>query len=175
MTTFPLAAGLAAVVAAALTVPVARGLGAPRWIAFVFLAALCGVLAATLSPVPLTYPPEYYRYRTCDVSSFAPPTLEQLGTVNDTSLNVALFVPLGLSCALLPRWPQVVLSTVVGALLAPAAETVQYLLPRLGRVCDTNDVAANLTGLAVGLLAGLLVARLIRTVPSPVGRRGPDR
>jgi hypothetical protein len=89
-------------------------------------------------------------------------------------MNVALFVPLGIAVLLLPRLWQVLAATVAAVALSPAVETAQAMLPRLHRVCSGADIAANLTGLAIGLAAGLLL-RLFLTLlalrPHPVPPR----
>ncbi len=78
-------------------------------------------------------------------------------------LNVALLVPAGLFAAVvasrLPRWRA--LAVVVGAAMLPLAfEGGQQVFRGLHRACDTTDLADNLTGLLLGLLASTLVVAL---------------
>ena len=41
-----------------------------------------------------------------------------------------------------------------------AIETIQLLATGLGRACQSSDVADNLTGLAIGLVIGVVARRL---------------
>ncbi|MFE0427483.1 VanZ family protein, partial [Streptomyces sp. NPDC058953] len=63
-------------------------------------------------------------------------------------LNVALFVPVGFFGALASRRPLAVAAA--GTLLSAVIETVQALLPRLGRGCDSGDLVMNALGTALG-------------------------
>ena len=78
--------------------------------------------------------------------------------INDISLNIALFIPLGLAIAWLPSSPRKV-GIAVAAVVAPfAIEILQALLPTLARGCQSGDVIDNLTGLVIGLAAGSFIA-----------------
>ena len=149
---------LALALAALAAVPVARLLQAPVWVALLLLGSLGVIVAITLTPAT----PAYFDAGTpigCLHDGFVPPALDDLLQLNQTSLNVFLFVPLGLACALLPRWWQVTLGWLFAVALPFVIEMAQYEVPRLGRVCSTADMAANLTGLFAGVIGGLLLAR----------------
>lgn len=82
------------------------------------------------------------------------------------ALNTALFVPAGLTWALVVApWRHWLLGSVVGAAglaaLSAAIERVQLELARLDRACDVTDVVDNVTGVVIGLVVGLLVGRVL--------------
>jgi hypothetical protein len=157
--------------AALLAVPVAHLLRARVWVALFLLGSLALITASTLSPSV----PAYFVLgaRTeCVSDGFSPPGLADLVAFNQTGLNVLLFVPLGLACALLPRWPQVALLSALASAVPFGVELIQLAVPRLGRVCSTADAAANLTGLFAGLLGGLLLVRPILMVAAPADQGG---
>ncbi|GAB6984232.1 VanZ family protein [Nocardioides pyridinolyticus] len=83
-------------------------------------------------------------------------------------LNTVVFVPSGVLLVLaLARWPRVAWTGVpVGlALLAAysiAIEATQLALARIDRACDVTDVIDNVTGAAIGVGIGLLLALVLR-------------
>ncbi len=84
--------------------------------------------------------------------------------LNDASLNVALFVPLGFMIGLLPRSPYR-LPIVAGTLILPVAiEATQSVVTSLGRECKSADVFNNLAGLFIGLVAALIFSSIRRQV-----------
>ena len=104
------------------------------------------------------------------------PLSEYLHLGGATSLNVILFVPLGLAIGLLGRSP-VTAWLLVGALASPVViETIQSLAPMLGRGCQSRDVVDNLLGLGIGLVLGALlsVVRAGRTRRSQRARGTPE-
>ena len=148
---------------------VGRALGVRPGLAFALLLSIGLIVSATLTPSPEEFQyavggtgaPEIHA--TCDLSRIGLPPLESFGSMNDDSLNVLLFLPLGTALALLPGSRRKA-GLVVGALAAPfAIETVQLILPHLGRACQASDVADNLTGLAAGLIFGTVVRLVART------------
>jgi len=72
-----------------------------------------------------------------------PGTVEQLA-------NVALFLPPVFFAVLASHRPVVVLAAASG--VSALIESVQALVPALGRACDTNDWAMNSLGAATGVL-----------------------
>ena len=78
--------------------------------------------------------------------------------VNDTSLNVLLFIPLGTLIGVLPRSPYRVPILIAAIILPFAIEVLQLVISPLGRACQSADVFDNLLGLTLGLGAGLLVS-----------------
>jgi hypothetical protein len=83
-------------------------------------------------------------------------------------LNTLVFVPSGALLVLVAaRWPRTAwVSVPVGfALLAAYSvgiELTQLALARLDRACDVTDVIDNVTGAAIGVLAGVVLALVLR-------------
>ncbi|MBM3717002.1 MAG: VanZ family protein [Actinobacteria bacterium] len=88
----------------------------------------------------------------------------------ETTLNVALFVPVGMAvAALLPlRWAW--LAAGFGAVLSIVIETAQAAIP--GRVPDVDDVLANTAGAILGTAVVILVRLVARTAAALSRSRG---
>jgi hypothetical protein len=143
---------------------VGRALGIRRTVARALIVSLGIILSATLSPLRGAIELGAVGTGSCDLSrvGFAP--LRELLAVNDTSLNVLLFVPLGVSIAFIPR-PRLKVVVAVAAIALPfAIEAIQLLVPLLDRACESADVVDNLTGLALGLAGGVVAGRLAGAV-----------
>lgn len=97
--------------------------------------------------------------------------VSELFQPSERSLNVLLFIPLGLATALLPRWRYAAVALAAGLAAPVVIELAQRVLPALGRGCQSADVVDNLTGLVIGCFLGLVV-RLALRVPR---RREPPR
>ena len=140
--------------------PLAHALRIRPWLAWLLAYAVAIILVATLTPIlrrPGAAIAVLYR---CDLSRLSLATPADLGRINDISLNIALFIPLGLAIAWLPSSPRKV-GIAFAAVVAPfAIEILQALLPALARGCQSGDVIDNLTGLAIGLVAGSAVGWL---------------
>jgi len=96
----------------------------------------------------------------CDTSRVGFASMAELTSVNESSLNVLLFVPLGIAVGLLP-WSRAAAATAAAAFsLTFIVEAIQLLLPVLGRGCQTADLVDNLMGLAIGFAVGLLARPL---------------
>jgi hypothetical protein len=114
------------------------------------------ILAATLTPhansgtVDVTL---------CDLSRLGPAPFREYRRLNDTTLNVLVFVPLGVAIAVVPRTGH--RAALLGAAIALpfAIETVQLVVPWLARGCESADVVDNLTGLLLGLAVGTVAKR----------------
>lgn len=118
------------------------------------------ILALTLSAAgPL--PDAGYLAGVCVTSHWGPGTVDELTVIGEPSLNVALFVPLGV-CIALHRGRVRVLALAIGVLMPVAIELVQMQLPALGRYCDVMDVSDNELGLLLGLGGGLVGAAVVR-------------
>jgi hypothetical protein len=134
---------------------VARRLAVGPIHAAILVASFGLVVAATLTPLRPALESGAVGTGVCDLTRFGPPPLRDLLRLNDTTLNLVLFAPLGAAIALLPR-PKLrhaLLAIAVG--LPFAIETIQLLTPVLDRGCQSADVVDNLTGLIVGFLAGV--------------------
>jgi glycopeptide antibiotics resistance protein len=154
---------LATIVATAvLSRPLARWLGCGRWVAALLVFGFGIVLAVTLVPDPaaLRGVPST---GVCDTSRIGLIPLDQLLRPNEYSLNVLLFVPLGLAVGLLPHTRRAAMIALAAASLTFVVEAIQLVATGLGRGCQTADLFDNLLGLAigaaVGALAGALAAR----------------
>jgi len=159
-----LAPGLAVsfVVSVAASGPIGRALGVRRALAFALLMAFGIILAATLTPVRLALELGTAGTWSCDLTRIGLPPAGELLAVNDTSLNVLLFVPLGAAIGLLPRSRRKTAIVVAATALPLTIETVQLLVHALDRACEGADVVDNLVGLVLGLAVGSVAGRLAR-------------
>jgi hypothetical protein len=149
---------LVAVAAVFLAGPVARRLGDPPLTAWALLASLGAILVITLTPSP-----DVPDALGCDLR-FVPLTPDALLAVNDRSMNVLLFVPLGLAIAgLRPRRRLAWLLVAVG--LPLAIELVQLALTPLQRTCQATDILDNWLGLLIGLAVGAFASWAWRRRP----------
>jgi VanZ family protein len=153
--------GLAMTTAIALAVAggVARRLRTENWIGFLLVMSVGAVLAATIPPTSGGWDRPSGQGR-CDFGRIGLAPLSEYLHVGDTSLNVILFVPLGLAVGLLGRSPSTARVLVAAFALPPAIEAIQSLAPALGRGCESRDVIDNLLGLGIGLLLGALLSVL---------------
>jgi hypothetical protein len=149
----------AAIIALFLSPAVANRLGTGRWIALLLLLAMGLVVSATLMPTAAALDGVASDGR-CSFGRAMLPSVARLTSVNVTSLNVLLFVPLGLSIALLPR-TRAAGVVLVGAIASPfVIEAVQLSVPVLGRNCVLADIVNNLLGLVVGFGLGSIARAL---------------
>lgn len=141
---------LAAVVAA---IPLGRALGIRSVLAAATIFSLGLILAATMTPLP---PALAGGVGTgiCDFSRVGPAPFEALGEVNGTTLNILLFIPLGLAVGLMAGSVRTALVLFVSITLPFLIEALQLAIPLLARGCQSADVVDNLTGLSLGLLIG---------------------
>jgi hypothetical protein len=133
---------------------VARRLAIGPIHAAILVASFGLIVAATLTPLRPALESGAVGTGVCDLTRFGPPPLRDLLGLNDTTLNLVLFAPLGAAIALLPQPKprRALLAIAVG--LPFAIETIQLLTPVLDRGCQSADVVDNLTGLIVGFVAG---------------------
>ena len=143
---------------------VARRLRITRLLAFLLLMALGVILAATVTPSREAILYGAVGSGTCDLSRIGLAPLDTYLSLNDASLNVALFIPLGLLIGLLPRSPYRLPIAVAMMLLPVAIEATQMVVISLGRGCESADVFNNLAGLFVGLVAGVILGAMGRIV-----------
>jgi VanZ family protein len=157
---FPVVFGLALVIAAIAAPRLGRWLGARTSVAFLLLASVGLVVAATLLPT-VEAMSGYGSSGACDLSRIGPPSLSEIRGSNDTRLNLVMLLPLGIAIALLPSGrPSRVVAT-AAVLLPFAIEAFQLVTPVLGRGCQSADVIDNLTGLVAGLVIGFVLRALI--------------
>ena len=139
---------------------VGRALGVRRTVALALIVSLGIILSATLTPLRGALDFRAVGTGSCDLSRVGLAPLRELLRPNETSLNVLLFVPLGVSIAFLPRSRLKVVVLVAAIALPFAIETTQLLVLWLDRACESADVVDNLTGLAIGLGGGIVMRRL---------------
>lgn len=160
------ALGVAIVVAVWLSPAVARRLSAPRVVAALLLFGFGLVIAATLVPDAAGMSGEASD-GVCDLSRIGLAPFDELTRVSFTSLNVLLFVPLGLAVGLLPRTRTAAVVTVAAVSLTFVVEGIQLVVTVLGRGCESADIFDNLLGLAIGVMLGALVRVLASWAPQP--------
>jgi hypothetical protein len=148
---------LSLLVSYAVSASLGRQLGVRRVIAWSLVFSIGIIVSATLTPGAV--PPGAGSF-TCDLSRLGPASLSDILTVSNVSLNVFLFIPLGLTIAVTIatlRRTRSRAAMLLGAIALPfAIETIQLIVPPLDRACQSSDVADNLTGLSIGLLAAVL-------------------
>jgi predicted metal-binding membrane protein len=152
---------LSIVAALVMAKPISGVLGASRLVAAMVVLSLGTVASATLTPIAAV-DREPSTSRPCDMSHMSVLPLSELPTLDDRSLNVLLFVPIGLAIALVPvtnrRWT----GLIIAASLPFAIEATQLAVPVLNRGCESGDVIDNLTGLLAGYLAVAAIRTLLR-------------
>ena len=112
------------------------------------------ILSATLTPLRWAIDFGATGSGVCDFSRIGLAPLGELLRFNDTSLNILLFIPLGVTIGLVPMSRRKAAVVAAAMALPFAIETIQLLVPWLDRGCQSADVIDNLTGLIVGLAAG---------------------
>jgi glycopeptide antibiotics resistance protein len=141
------------VVGAALSRALARRLDIGRPLAWVIIVAVGIILAATLTPLRGSI--NFDATSTgCDLSRIGPAPLRVLLRFDDESLNVALFIPLGIAIGVVPRLGPRIGLIAAAAALPFAIEYIQLVAPALDRGCQSGDVVDNLSGLVIGLVIG---------------------
>lgn len=140
------------VIAALVAVPtalVAKARSKPVFLRTVLAVHLAGVVAVTLLPGNAGL-----ESGQCDTGL---PT--HLLTSSSALLNIALFAPGAMVAVLIFRRPVTVAAAF--ACLSGGVEVLQAMAP-LGRSCSATDLAANVTGAALGTIAGIVLVRLQR-------------
>lgn len=160
------------IVALALGGAVARRLHTSWAVAALLLFGFGFVISATLMPTAAALD-GHVSDGACDLRRLGLPPLRDLVQVTDSSLNVLLFVPLGIALGLLPRSRAAAVVTIAAVLLTFVVESVQLVLVGLGRDCQAEDIVTNLLGLGIGIglgaLAGVLIRPLLRGRPETGG------
>ncbi|MET0820621.1 MAG: hypothetical protein ABWY58_06630 [Aeromicrobium sp.] len=156
----PLAApgAIGCAIAFALVAPLlGRRLGVPPMTAWFFCTALGGFAALTLTPSGSAL--EGYRQGSTHFSaSLVWPTVEQLTSTNDVSLNVAAGVTLGAAGFVMSRARRHWAPLLIVVVAPVGAEVVQWTVPQLGRSGFLLvDVLDNWIGIAVGTAVAALI------------------
>ncbi|GAB2703837.1 VanZ family protein [Kitasatospora kifunensis] len=121
---------------------IARRYSFPRWALLLFAVSLAGELTATLYPTG----------RTSAASLVCTYSKDLAGAFADEGglLNVAMYVPVALFATAAFGRPLTVLTGCW--VLSASTETLQALLPGIGRACDSDDFVTNATGAAIGVV-----------------------
>jgi hypothetical protein len=160
---------LSVVVGVPLSGPVARVLLTRRPVAYLLIVSFGAILAATLPPGAGGFDTVSDGVGSCHIHRLGLAAADEYFGVTETSLNVLLFIPLGLAIALLP-WSRRTLAVAVAAFALPIViEAMQLIVPTLGRACESDDVIDNMLGLLLGLVVGGVVVALARVAAA---RRG---
>ena len=150
---------------------VARWFGTSELLGWALVFTVGLIVAATLTP--LRDGASVTRLASgCDFSrvGLAPPYM--LRSLNDTSLNIVLFVPLGVVLGSLPTTRRKFVVIFGAAVLPIAIEASQLLATPLDRACQSADVIDNLSGLLVGLVIGTVIRLIVSQVDRPADRAG---
>ncbi len=128
--------------------PLAKRFHTSPWFVLAFMLCIGAILSITLTPGDW-HPSPYCNLRV----TFPRPS--DLFSFTERSLNIWLFAPLGLLLALTPR-PRLGMLFFAGAIALPfIIETLQLVVPGIGRSCQATDIINNLTGLFLGGSIGL--------------------
>ncbi|MET8446761.1 VanZ family protein [Streptomyces sp. NPDC005209] len=139
---------------------IGRRLDVTPFTAFLLVLSLGGIVTLTLLPDIGSHYMENIRYANpAWQKSWHIPQPAELATVNQQSLNVALFVPLGVAIGLIRPRTRAAQLAAAAAALPFGIEATQYAVPWLLRAADTQDIASNLLGLALGLTTLALPSR----------------
>ena len=145
------------------------------WFAAVSIAGFvwCLAVLATITLLPANGAPGIVpaegRLTTCswDIGGPAPEGFWIVGGGQRT-LNAAVFVPAGILLVLaVARWRRaawvlVPLGFLLLAGFSIGIEATQLALARIDRACDVTDVIDNVTGAAIGVVIGILLALVVR-------------
>jgi hypothetical protein len=136
-------------------------LGVTRPVAGLMMLNVGVMLAATLTPPACGCPMEVVAVHGCGMSRIGLAPLSEVLALGVVTGNVIALIPLGFTIALVPRPRRRAAALALAIALPFAIELTQLVVVPLGRACEAGDVVDNLTGLVIGLVAGLLAPRLI--------------
>lgn len=154
-----LPAFIASIIVAVVAGPrVARRLGCSPAIGVLLLASVGLIVAATLTPLVDAIEGGVWSSGTCSTRRVGYATPATYLRLSEATLNVLLFVPLGIAIGLLPWSRRTAALVVSGLVLTLLVEGTQMLVPLLGRGCETADIVDNGTGLLLGVAMGRIGA-----------------
>jgi hypothetical protein len=156
--------GVALVVAIFFNGPVARWLGTRRIVAGALIVSTGAILSGTVTPVSRGEGPARQAVGACDLSRIRLVHFDELTRYSDEFINILLFIPLGFLIALVPRSPHRTALLIGAFALSFAIEATQLVVLPLRRGCESADVVDNLTGLALGFIAGTVLAWIVSAI-----------
>jgi hypothetical protein len=154
-----------------------RALSVHPAVAFAMIVSLGLIVATTLTPLRVALDFGATGVGSCDLSRLAPLAPGGWLRLSEASLNIAMFVPLGITIGFMPQ-SRVKTAIVAMAFAFPfVIELVQLTVPVMARGCESADVIDNLSGLLVGLTAGALTRWLTvdRAAGRPASGADPDQ
>ena len=119
------------------------------------------IVSATLTPSQDAIDSGAAGMRVCDFARVELAPIREILLFGDTGLNVLLFIPLGATIGLMPRSRHKAILIAAAVALPFAIEATQALVRSLDRACQSADVVDNLTGLAIGLIGGLVAGWVV--------------
>ena len=146
----------------ALALPLGRALGVRPTIAGALVFSLGIILSATLTPLRGAIEAGAAGTGICDFSRLGLAPIAESMSVNDTSLNILLFVPLGVVIGHMPRTRRTVGIVIASIALPFVIEAIQLVAFDIARGCQSADVIDNLTGLFVGAALGAASRLVLR-------------
>jgi hypothetical protein len=142
--------------------PLARALRTRRAVGYVLVVSIGAILAATIPPDSSVFDSTPGGIGPCGLDEAWLAPLSHYLRLTEESLNVLLFIPLGLALAVLPRSRRTTTLIAAAFALPIAIEATQLVVPVLGRGCEMADVANNTVGLVLGLVVGGVSVALAR-------------
>jgi glycopeptide antibiotics resistance protein len=149
----------------------ARFLGASPILGWAVVVSLGIVVSATLTPLHEGAFEGGAQAAGCDFSRVGLASLEDILELGDTFLNILLFIPLGVTLALLPRSQRKAWLMAVALALPLVIETTQLIATPLDRACQSADVVDNVSGLLIGFVVGSVAGYLVSRASAASGRR----
>lgn len=135
---------------------VAEVLGVSPAHAWAAVVSIGLILSATLTPFHLAAGVDGSRIAGCDFSRVGFASLHEILKFDDPTLNILLFIPLGVVIAFVPGARRKSLFLAAAIALPVVIETIQLVATPLQRACQSADVFDNATGLIIGFALGAI-------------------
>jgi hypothetical protein len=136
---------------------VGRALRIDRRLAWLLVFSIGLIVAATITPIRPPIGIDLTIHRNCDFGRRWFATIPEVTAWTGSTLHIGAFVPAGVAIALLPISLRSAIVVVCVAALPGAVEALHFAVPELARACKSADAIDGLTGLATGMIAGLVI------------------